>query len=452
MAEHDAAAQAAALAEEFAPDLGAILFTHYPDADSLDTLRPGSTDLDAVNAANRAAAAVLARQGVQVFVQRADRGAFRRWMDGRADTLANRFAWRDRERLLQGAAALKVLGLEPELARPRRSAARITGSPADRLLRAFGEGGGAEFDDLVLELLDSGREGVLDVARRKVAERFGDEAAEDFAASLLALAEGAELGPSGWVSLVALPVALQPGPLPDAAALGASMTGAGLLEEALEVRFLPEWRAPERLAALSPVSLRRVLTDMVEGRAPADMPPATEASLRGQDFALILGLQIDWDIPVWEEVAMNGLPAAPEEPPEGEEPEMSPEEHARTELFDRWRSGVFESSGGCVPLALVAASEASAEIADFLAEAGDRSEGIEEIRNFVAVARDEARGEEIVCWPQVEDETLRLALYTEGGSFLDELRIDAAQLPVPAREMPSLLSAFVTLVERPPGA
>ncbi|ONG51766.1 hypothetical protein BKE38_15465 [Pseudoroseomonas deserti] len=449
MADHDAAAQAAALAEEFAPDLGAILFTIYPDADSLDTLRPGQTDPDSVNAANRAAAAVLAREGVQVFAQRADRGAFRRYMDGREDSQANRLAWRDRDRLLQGDAALQALGLDPKQARPRPSAAKITGSPADRLVRAFGDGGGPEFDDLAEELLAAGRDGVLDVARRKVAERFGDEAAEDFAASLLTLAEGAELGPSGWASLVALPVALQPGPLPDAAAIGASMIAAGLLEEALDIRFLPEWRAPERLAALSPVALRRVLLDMLEGRAPKDMPPA--ASLQGQDFALLLGLQIDWEIPVWEEVALNGLPEAPDEPPEGEEPELTPEQHARMQLFDRWRAGVFESSGGCVPLGLVAASETGAEIADFLAEAGSRSEGIEEIRNFVAVARDEARGEKVVCVPQVEGEALRLALYTESGSFLDELRLEADQLPVAAAEMPPLLAAFVTLVEAPPG-
>ncbi|WP_159995296.1 hypothetical protein [Roseomonas sp. 18066] len=451
MADHDAAAQAAALAEEFAPDLGAILFTHYADADSLDTLRPGQTDIDAVNAANRAAAEVLARHGVQVFVQRADRGAFRRYMDGRADTQANRLAWRDRERLLQGETALRVLGLDPTLAKPRLSAAKITGSPADRLMRAFGEGGGPEFDDLALELLLAGRDGVLDVARRKVADRFGDEAAEDFSASLLVLAEGAEMGPSGWASLVALPVALQPGPLPDAEAIGASMIGAALLEEALEVRFLPEWRAPERLASLSPIALRRVLLDLLEGRAPADLPPAPEGSLQGQDFAMLLGLQIDWDIPVWEEVVLNGLPEAPEEPAEGEEPELTPEQHARMQLFDRWRAGVFESSGGCVPLGLVAASETGAEIADFLTEAGARSEGIEEIRNFVAVAREESRGENVVCVPQVEDDALRLALYTESGNFLDELRIEADQLPVPAADMPPLLSAFVTLVAQPPG-
>src|SRR5687767_1006788 len=74
----DAVEHAAALAREIAPDLGAILFTHYPDADTLDTLRPGSAELGAVTAANRAAAAELAAAGVQVFVQVADKASFRR--------------------------------------------------------------------------------------------------------------------------------------------------------------------------------------------------------------------------------------------------------------------------------------------------------------------------------------------------------------------------------------
>lgn len=443
----DAVERATALAQEIAPDLGAILFTHYPDADTLDTLRPGGADLDTVVATNRAAAAELAAAGVQVFVQRADRAVFRRWMDSQGDSPETRLAWRDRDRLLRGAAALEALGVDPELARPRAAPRKSGTSPADRLARAFAEDS-ADFDDLALALIEEGRDGVLQVAERKLRERYGDDAADDFAAALLALAEAAEMGPAGWAELVALPVALAPGALPDAASLGASLIASGVPAETLELRFLPEWRSPQRLAALTPTALRRVLLDMLAGREPADLPPAAPDSLSEDGFGVLLALQIDWAIPLWEEIQVNGLP---EEDDADDAEDGTPEEQERLTLFDRWRSALFEASGGSVPLALVHASEVEAEIAGFLEEAGEQTADIEEIREFVAMARQEAGEEEVVCRLARAGDGLEIALYTRQGRFLDSITLSAEQLPASPEEMPRLIAAFVPVVDGAPG-
>ncbi|MBR0667017.1 hypothetical protein GXW71_21835 [Roseomonas hellenica] len=446
----DAVEHAAALAREIAPDLGAILFTHYPDADTLDTLRPGSAELGAVTAANRAAAAELTAAGVQVFVQVADKASFRRWMHSRVDSPEARLAWRDRDRLLSGDAALKTLGVDPALARPGAAPRRGSGSAADRLVRAFAEDS-ADFDDQALELIEAGRDGVLEVATRKLRERFGDEAAEDFAATLLALAEGAEMGPAGWAELMALPVALPPGAPPDAVSLGASLIASGVLAEALELRFLPEWRTPQALAALPPTALRRVLVDLLAGREPADLPPATPARLSEDSFGVLLALQIDWEIPLWEEILVNGLPEEDAEDDADGADGGTPEEQERLTLFDRWRSAVFETGSGCVPLALVHASEVEAEIAAFLEEAGEHSAGIEEIREFVAMGRREAGEDEVVCRLQGAGDGLEIALYTREGRFLDSITLSAEQLPASPEEMPRLIAAFVPVVDGPPG-
>ena len=225
---------AAALAREFAPDLTSVILTHFPDADTLDMFGPAEEDLETTTAVNRAVAAELAGQGVQVLVQKADRASSRRWMAEREDSPENRLAWRDRGRLLRGAAALAALGLDPGIARPHPECGGSPGALADRLLRAFAEEGGAEFEELAQALLAAGRDDVLDLAVQAAGEVDDEEGAEEVAAELLAMAEGAEIGPSGWAELVALPVALPPGALPDAAAMGAGLVASGILPDDVE--------------------------------------------------------------------------------------------------------------------------------------------------------------------------------------------------------------------------
>ena len=62
----DRITDAADLARDIAPDIDVILLTHYPDVETLDTLRPGETDLPAVQAVNRAVALEMLDAGVEL--------------------------------------------------------------------------------------------------------------------------------------------------------------------------------------------------------------------------------------------------------------------------------------------------------------------------------------------------------------------------------------------------
>ncbi len=445
--QDDLVTQAADLAHDVAPDLGVVLITHYADADTLDTLRPSETDLQTTIAVNRAVAAEMAQAGVEVLVQRADRAAFRRWMSGREDTPENRRAWIDRSRLLRGPAALEALGLEAPAAPPPETFGKAPGPAADRLLDAYTDEDSDAFDGLVQALMAAGRTDIPDLAVRKLGERQGDDAGDELDWVLLVAAEGAAVGPSGWAELVALPVALSAGALPDGEELGQGFAASGILAPSEEIRLLPGWRSPDALAALSFGAVRRVLLDLVDGKPPRDLPPGDTDDLARRGFGVLLGLRIDWAIPVWEEIAAaGGLPEDPDEDA-GE----TPDEARRAALFERWRSAVFQESQGCVPLALVAFSEVAAEIADFLAEAGEQTEGLEEIREFVAAGRREAGGGEVVCRPEVNGDALELSLYTEDGRFLDSLTMTASRLPARAEQMHQLLGVFVRLVRDTPG-
>jgi len=435
--------QAAELARDIAPDLDIVLLTHYADADTLDIFRPGETDLQTANAVNRAVAGEMLQAGVEVLVQRADRAAFRRWMSERDDTPENRRAWIDRTRLLRGPAALAALGLKEASAPTRQSFAKAPGPIADRLLDAYDDEDSEAFDALVQDLMGAGRTDVLDLAVRKLGERQGEETGDELNWVFLVAAEGAAVGPSGWAELVALPVALPAGDLPDGEELGRGLLASGALAPAEELHLLPGWRSPDALAELSFGAVRRVLLDLVAGKAPQDLPPGDSDDLARRGFGVLIGLRIDWAIPIWDEIAAaDGLPEDPDE-----DAEATPEEARRAERFDHWRGTVFQESQGCVPLALVALSEAASVITEFLAEAGEQTGGLEEIRAFVAACRLEAGGQEVVCRLEIIRDDLGLSVYTEAGRFLDSITIPAARLPARADEMSELIGAFVRLVQ-----
>jgi hypothetical protein len=376
--QDDPITQAAYLARDIAPDLDVVLITQYPDVETLDTLRPGDTDLQTTLAVNRAVAREMLDAGVEVLVQRADRAAFRRWMSSRDNTPENRFTWIDRGRLLRGAAALEVLGLKASASPRRQTFDKAPGPIADRLLEAFDEEESGEFDVLVQDLMAAGRTDVLDLAIRKLEEREGDEAGDELNWVLLVAAEGAAIGPSGWAELVALAVALPAGDVPDGEALGRGLIESGALPDSEELRLLPGWRSPDALAELSFGAVRRVLLDMADGKPPRDLPPGDTDEPARRGFEVLLGLRIDWAIPVWEEIAAAG--GLPEE--SDEDAAETPDEVRQATLFDRWRGRVFQESQGCVPLDVVAFSQVANEVADFLAEAGEQTGGLEEIRSL----------------------------------------------------------------------
>ena len=438
----DRVAQAADLARDVAPDLDAVLLTHYPDAETLDTLRPGESDLAAVHAVNRAVAEEILHAGGEVVVQRADRAAFRRWMSDRDDTPENRRGRIDRSRLLRGAAALELLGLKASAAPEPLTFGKAPGPTADRLLDAFDDADSGDFDVLVQALLAADRIDVLDLAVRKLGERRGDEAGDDLNWVLLVAAEGAALGPSPWAELVALPVALSAGDVPDGEDLAQGLIASGALPDNEELRLLPGWRSPEALAQLSFGAVRRVLRDLVDGRPPRDLPPGDTDDLTRRGFGVLLGLSLDWAIPVWDEIAaVGGLPEEPDD-----EAAETPEEAHRAACFDRWRGRVFQQTEGCVPLGLVALSQVANEIAEFLAEAGEQTSGLEEIRAFVEAGRRVAGGE-VVCRPKVIGDDLELSLYTAAGQLVQQLTLPGSRLPAPPEDMPPLLGAFVEVVD-----
>jgi hypothetical protein len=440
--EDDRVGAAEELAREVAPDLDGILVTIYPDVDTLDTIRPGDADVATTNAVAKA----MFEEGVEVFVQRADRGAFRRWLAEREDRPEVRRSWVDRGRLLRGGDAFRALGLKAPPPEPPPRFPPAPGPTAERLLAAYQDREDGEFDALVHALIGAGRGDVLDLAVRKVRERQSDENAAELRTDMLAAAEGAAIGPSGWAELVALPVALSPGAVPDAIALADSLIASGGLAPEEELRFLPGWRSPGAVAELSPLGMRRVLLDLVADREPPNLPPSDTDDLARRGFGVLVGLRVDWSIPVWDVIeAAGGLM---EEPPEDEE---TPEERGRAKALDRWRSRVAAETDGCVPLDLVPPSEAGAAIADFLDEAGGHLGGLDEIRAFIEVTRGEAGGEEIVCHPEITGETLELTLYTAKGRFLDSLTLPPERLPASAEGMLGLLGAFVRLVRDPPG-
>jgi hypothetical protein len=444
--QDDRVEAAAALAREVAPDLDGILVTLYPDAETLDTLRPGEVDVSTANAVARAVAEVMAEAGVEVFVQRGDRGAFRRWLAGREDRPEVRRTWVDRGRLLRGDAAFRALGLKAPPPEPPPRFPPAPGPVADELLATYEDRESGAFDALAGELIEASRGDVLDLAVRKIRERQSDENAAELRADMLAAAEGAAVGPSGWAELVALPVALSPGAVPDAVALADGLIGSGGLAPDEELRFLPGWRSPGAVEELSPLAMRRLLLDLVADREPPDLPLGDTDDLARHGFGVLVGLRVDWDIPVWDVIEAEG--GFPEEPPEDAE---TPEERGRARALDRWRGRVASESDGCVPLDLVPLSEVGAAIAGFLDEAGGHLGGLDEIREFIEVARREAGGEEVVCRPNLTGETLELTLYTARGRFLDSLTLSPDRLPASAEGMLGLLGAFVRLVPEPPG-
>ena len=430
--------QATELAQDIAEDLDSILITVFADADTLDTLRPGETDIETATAVARTVAAEMAAADVEVFVQRADKSSFRRWMQDRADTRDNRLAWIDRQNLLRGDAAMRALGLPTGKPPAPPNFGKKPGPVADALLAAFADDDD-DFGALADALIAAGRRDVLDLAMRKLGERDGEEATDDLLGALLGVAEGAPIGPSGWSDLVALPVALPMGGAPDATALAEGLLATGALDPHEEIRFLPGWRAPDAIADLDPVAVRRVLIDLLAGAEPRDLPPGDTDELASRGFGVLLGVRIDWDLPVWDVIAAaGGLPQVDED--------ETPEEADRAALFESWRGAVFQASEGCVPLSVVPLSAVDGEIATFLEEAGDQTGGLVEIREFIAASRDEAGGEEIVCRPAIIGASLELSVFTEGGRFLDSRTWFDGQLPTRAEDMPKLLQTFVRIL------
>ena len=90
------------------------------------------------------------------------------------------------------------------------------------------------------------------------------------------------------------------------------------------------------------------------------------------------------------------------------------------------------------------------EIAAFLEEAGQHTDGIDELREGIAMASSEAGGEEVVCRAEIIGDSLELSLYAASGRFLDSITLPAERMPAPAEEMLRVIATFVRLVRDAP--
>jgi hypothetical protein len=425
--KRDVISLAVANARKLASKFSSVHLTHFLDAATLAAVKPDepNLDLDLQTRMNRAAAQELLRGGVELSLQIIDRDAYFAWLGGRPNTAEARSAFRDPSRLLHGEAAARELGLDLPTRRPpraRRNGAGA-GSPADRLVRAFLDGDTGTFDELAEDLISSGRSGVIDMAVRKVAGRQSGDVVEEFTGALTDIAEADDAGDGGWAAMTVIVAAMGDGGVPDAAIVADGLCGSGAFPDG--ARFLPAWRTVKAVLSLHPCSLRRVLRDLMAGREPDDLPPATAGELAETGFPALVG------------VAVHACPA------KDGQPDDAADERKLSDMMSaywKWAEARAEAVPGLALLDPVPPSEVASEIDTFLDgpdgdDGGDAGApvGLGEIRDFVEMAVMEAEGGDAVCHVLVTaDGGLDLTVATRAGRVLDQRILTRAELPADA--------------------
>lgn len=248
------------------------------------------------------------------------------------------------------------------------------------------------------------------------------------------MAEAAAVGASGWSEIAVVPAGILPGaPIPEAGPLAAGLPGCGVFPEGTEATFLPEWHSVPQLLALPPTAVRRVLADLAEGRAPADLPPAPASELASGGVFALLGVVADW---------------RPE--PVADEPgEVFPADAA---AFEAWHASVLAAGMG---VASMLPPMPPSELGEEFERAGGGAlddARLEELRGFVEMARGEAPGDDVVCRLRETDGRFELTLATRSGRVLDRREMGRDELPVPPDAFPGAVGAIVPLVAELPGA
>ncbi len=316
----------------------------------------------------------------------------------------------------------------------RRAEGRGTGSgtPADRLVRAWLDGKDDTFADLAEEFIAGGRDGVLSAALRKFAERYEEEAVEEFALALTELAEAVE-GQAGFdlAELVLLPVATSGAP-PDPARLAGSLAGAGLFPAEAELIFAAGWRSAEAVAALPPVAIRRVLLDIASGRPPADLPPLPATGEAEGGIVVLVGAVAYGTAPSLEE------PAAP--------PAGATAEDEFSEALERWRASLDPALiGDAFILSLCPPSQLAEEVEALLEEADEAA--FEEVVDFVETAREEAAGEEVVARLAEQPGGVEVAMLTQAGRELDRRVFDTLEGELTAEDIRRVIGDRVPILD-----
>jgi hypothetical protein len=329
----------------------------------------------------------------------------------------------------------------------RRAAAKATGrgTPADRLVRAWLDGGDDAFADLAEELIAGGRDGVLAAAVRKLAGRHEDGAVAEFIEALAELAEAAEGGDTfGYAELVLLPV-LSEGRPPDPAPIAAGLVGSGAFPPEAEAAFADGWRSAEAIGALSPCGLRRVLADVATGREPADLPPLPPGGMADGGVAVLVGCLAFRSGRPGEDTDAAPGPAADGDG--GDRPGSR-----RHGAFDRWRASLDpDAMRGVVVLPCCRPSALADEVRAFLLEAVEGLDPtLEEAVGFVEAARVEAGdAEEPVARLAAREGGVALAVLTRSGRVLDSRTFDLAGGGVTAEDVRRVVGAVMPIEDGP---
>ncbi|HEY0838460.1 MAG TPA: hypothetical protein VGE72_31420 [Azospirillum sp.] len=137
---------------------------------------------------------------------------------------------------------------------------RFTGTPADRLVRLW-RAEDPRFDELLDELLDNGRQAVIDVAVQKLRDdeqmTFMDDV-ESLSEMVDRVDDAGERTATSLYWFVA-EVTDEAESVPPVHLLEEAFTGAGLLAEGEKLRLLPVWLDPEPLSYLDPSDRRALL-------------------------------------------------------------------------------------------------------------------------------------------------------------------------------------------------
>jgi len=196
--------------------------------------------------------------------------------------------------------------------------------------------------------------------------------------------------------------------------------------------------------------MRRILTELAERREPRDLPPGDTDDLVRSGFGVLVGLRIDWNLAIWDEIAAAGRLTEEDEP----EAEETPETRAQAKAIEARRGRVAAETGGSVPLDLVPLAETGDVIATFLDETAGQVSGLDQIRDFIAETEDQAEGAEVVCHPAITgqglDPGLELVAYTVAGRPLGVMALQASDLPAPPDAMRGIIGGWARLVPVPP--
>lgn len=441
-------------AREVAAAFDRIFLLRCPDPETQLIVLPEQPDHGLQTRLDTAIATELVANGVEVAVQVVDRAAYLAWLDGGPSTQAWRTAYRDPARLVRGVAALDLLGVPPSAVRPRPKppAPRPRkGTPADRLVRAWLDND-PEIDRMLDPLLDDGRQGVLDMAIRKVAETYVDEEVADFMMMLMEEAEATECDTGSWAALLVVPVLVNPeaAQLPDPAAVAEGMKTSGHFSAGCNVAILPAWFDPDAILSLTACALRRTLCEMAGGGMPAGLLPLDKLPPDGT--VVMLGVTVDPYPVAWEDAASEEENIDDGPPVDDDDPVME----RRDAAFNVWRDALLASNPDIIGIRLpTEPSQLAYDLDEAAGDAGDAADeaagpSAEELRDFVEIAAREAGDEALVCVPGIVNGQVALSLFTASGRLLDTLDFGAPEQGAVPQDLLDAIAAMVPVAGQPP--